>query len=233
MSTKSKAKTLEKPSNVFNPSAYFSSVIYTINKPEFLDAVTQVSNEALDIAKKDREMNSAYPVVMTGSLINHPKIVEFETFIAQAGWTILDSQGYDVSDVATYITELWCQEHFKYSGMEQHVHPYGVMLSGFYFLTTPQDGQLVEIHDPRPGKVQASLKMKDQSKITEANNSVYIKPEPGMFLICNSWLSHSFTRNASDTSCKFIHFNISSMPVNNLPPSSVAPVASTSQPEII
>lgn len=198
--------------DIINPTATFISTVYTIEKTEFLDTTLKVSNEALEVAKKDHKMNETYPVVMSTALMGNPVIKDLEVFIAQSGWVILDGQGYDMSSTNTYVSELWCQEHFKYSGMEQHVHQYGVLLSGFYFLETPEEGSLIEFHDPRPGKVQTSLKFKDITKITEASNSIFIQPKPGMLVISNSWLPHSFTRNASDKPCKFIHFNISIMP---------------------
>jgi uncharacterized protein (TIGR02466 family) len=97
--------------------------------------------------------------------------------------------------------------------MEQHIHSGGVVLSGFYFLDTPDGGQMIELHDPRPGKVQASLKLKDPTQVKEANNSLFIKPESGLLVFSNSWLPHSFTRNTSSEPCKFIHFNISVKPL--------------------
>ena len=196
---------------VFEPNHFFPCIVYTIDKPEFLDAVNIVSNDALALIKKDHKMNETYPVVMSGSMIGDSRSKEFEGFIAQAGWTVLDNQGYDMSKYNTYVSELWAQEHFKYSGMDEHVHPYGVLLSGFYFLETPEDGSMIHVHDPRPGKVQASLPEKDGAKVTSASNSFYLKPKPGMMVISNSWLPHSFTRNASDKPCKFVHFNISVM----------------------
>jgi uncharacterized protein (TIGR02466 family) len=202
--------------NILQPSSYFSSVIYTIIRVDLLESVKLSSEDALNLVKKDHNVNEIYPTIMSGSLSGDPRISIFENFIAQASWTILDGQGYNMTDYATYVSELWCQEHLKHSGLEQHVHPHGVLLSGFYFLDTPEDsGQMVEIHDPRPGKVQSSLPMKDQSIITESNNSLYIKPEPGLFVISNSWLPHSITRNSSNESCKFIHFNVSVIPNPN------------------
>jgi uncharacterized protein (TIGR02466 family) len=200
------------PQDIFAPFAYFPTTIYTIKKPEFLETVSSVSKEALSAAKEHHEMNQTYPVVMSVGMMGDTRIADFETFIAQAGWTVLDNQGYDMSLFNTYVSELWCQEHFKFSGMEQHVHPYGVYLSGFYFLDTPENGPVIEIHDPRPGKVQASLPYKQTTDVSEAHNSLYIKPEPGLMVISNSWLPHSFTRNSSDEPARFIHFNISIMP---------------------
>lgn len=198
--------------DVLEPFASFSSTIYTITKTEFLDAVREASNEALEESKKEHEQNEIYPSTMSTTLSGREKTKEFEQFIAQACWQVLSSQGYNMEFFNTYISELWCQEHRKFSNMEQHVHPYGVQLSGFYFLDTPEEGCMVELHDPRPGKVIASLPARDMTQVTEASNSIYIKPKPGMFVITNSWLPHSFTRNGSDTPVKFVHFNVSVAP---------------------
>ena len=195
--------------DILHPQLYFPTTVYSIKKIDFLDVVTSASNDALDLVKKDIQVNETYPVIMSGSMSGDPRLKDFEQYIAQSGWLILESQGYDVDNIGTIISELWCQEHFKYSGMEQHVHPHGVLLSGFYFLETPENGSMIQIYDPRPGKVQASLPEKNNKIITDSSNTILIKPEPGMLVISNSWLPHSFTRNASDKACKFIHFNIS------------------------
>ena len=198
--------------STLEPAGYFASTIYTIRKPEFLSAVDGVATDLLAHAKDAMPMNETYPSVMTGSLIGDARTAAFEQFIAESAWAILDAQGYRMNDFFAYVSELWAQEHFKYSSMEQHVHPHGVVISGFYFLTAPESGCMIELHDPRPGKVQASLPIKDASQIKDANNSLFIKPEPGLMVFSNSWLPHSFTRNASSESVKFIHFNVSVKP---------------------
>jgi uncharacterized protein (TIGR02466 family) len=195
--------------NVFTPLTYFPTTVYTINKLDLLDNVKNVAEEYLNEMKKNQKVNEIYPSIMTTSMLNDTRMTDLANFIAQSGWTILDNQGYNMSYHATYISELWCQEHQKFSSMEQHTHPFGVLLSGFYFLDVPSDSCMIQIYDPRAGKIQASLPEKDNTKITESSNSMYIKPEAGMMVISNSWLPHSFTRNASESSCKFIHFNIS------------------------
>lgn len=197
--------------SIFIPSPYFSSVLYIIDKPEFLDAALKESDFQLALAEQAIPINETYPMVMSNSLIGIPELKELENFIAEAGWTILDNQGYDMQNLSAFVSEFWAQKHLKFSGMEQHVHPHGVVLSGFYFLECPEGGSMAELHDPRPGKVQASLPLKDQSIVREANNSILVKPKPGMMLITNSWLPHSFTRNSSNLPVKFIHFNISVM----------------------
>ena len=194
---------------LLTPASYFSSVVYTVDTPEFLESALRVSDDMLAVVKDATPVNEIYPSVMSNSVIGNPAIKLFENFITQSAWTILDNQGYNMDNAIAYVNEMWAQEHLKRSGMEQHVHPYGVVLSGFYFLETPENGSLIEIHDPRPGKVQASLPIKDPTKVCEANNSLWIKPHPGLMVFFNSWLPHSFTRNSSDESVKFIHFNVS------------------------
>jgi len=200
---------MNQPQAILAPAGYFASMVYTIQKPEFLDAASAVSNELLAASKAAMPMNETYPSVMSGSMIGVGRTNAFEQFIADSAWAILDSQGYNMDGLGAYVSEMWAQEHFKYSGMEQHVHPHGVVISGFYFMSTPENGSMIELHDPRPGKVQASLPLKDQSQVKDANNSLFIKPQPGLMVFSNSWLPHSFTRNASNESVKFIHFNVS------------------------
>jgi uncharacterized protein (TIGR02466 family) len=194
------------------PSALFASMVYTIKKPEFLDATMAVSDEMLAKSKAARPMNDTYPFVMSDSMIGNERTLPLEQFIAESAWAILDNQGYRMDQFLTYVSEFWVQEHFKYSGMEQHVHPYGVAISGFYFLTAPQGGSVIELHDPRPGKVQASLPIKEQTQVRDANNMLHVTPEPGLMVFSNAWLPHSFTRNSSNDPVKFIHFNVSVRP---------------------
>ena len=160
--------------SVFAQSAYFSSVLYTIEKPEFLESVLEAVDASLAAEESARPMNATYPFVMSGNLSGLPQTKDLEQLIAQAAWAILDNQGYDMAQFNTVVSEFWAQKHMKFSGMEQHVHPHGVVLSGFYFLECPEGGSMVELHDPRAGKVQASLPMKDQSIVRECNNSIFI-----------------------------------------------------------
>jgi uncharacterized protein (TIGR02466 family) len=192
-----------------NQEAHFASVIYSIKRPDLLIEVGSAVNELLERVKAAKPINEVYPVYMTETLSGNANTAKLEQFIAESAWAILNDQGYMMDAFETFVSEFWAQEHHKHSGMEQHVHPYGVMLSGFYFLKTPEQGCMVELHDPRPGKVQASLPPRDLSKVTQANNSLLIKPEPGLMVFTNAWLPHSFTRNASDEPATFIHFNVS------------------------
>jgi hypothetical protein len=64
-------------------------------------------------------------------------------------------------------------------------------------------------HDPRPGKLQGFLPEFNTSEATLASSMINFEPKPGMLIISNAWLPHSFTRHGSDEPLTFVHFNLS------------------------
>lgn len=191
---------------------YFPSVLYTIERPEFLNIMSIVSKEYLDAVRNNQQLNDIYPVYQTQSFHNDTRIADFVRFIGQTSWDILAGQGYNMVPLHTFITELWCQEHLKLSGQEQHIHGHGNQISGFYFLEVPDDAPRTAIYDPRPAKQYANLPETDMTKPTYASLSIHFMPKRGQFMFMNSWLPHGFTKNPSDGVFRFIHFNIGITP---------------------
>jgi uncharacterized protein (TIGR02466 family) len=186
----------------------FSCPIYIIERPDFLDAVKEVSEEALDVQRKERDLNEIYPLYMTQSYFGNPRMAGFSEFIGSTAWNILNEQGYAMQDKAVQFTEMWTQEHHKHSAMDAHVHGYGSQIVGFYFLETPEDCSRVVFHDPRAAKVQIDLPEQDMNMATPASKMINFEPKPGMMIFANSWLAHSFTRHAAELPIKFVHFNL-------------------------
>jgi len=118
---------------------HFPCPIYVIERPDFLDVVNAISEEALEVQRKERDLNEIYPVYMTGSYFGDPRMAGFSEFIGATAWNILNEQGYAMQDKAVQFTEMWTQEHHKHSAMDSHVHGYGSQIVGFYFLETPED----------------------------------------------------------------------------------------------
>ena len=187
---------------------HFPCPIYLIERPDFLDAVKEVSDENLDTQRKTQELNEIYPVVMSGNYFADPRIEKFVQFVGATAWNILAEQGYAMQDKVVSFTEMWTQEHHKHSAMDQHVHGFGSQIVGFYFLETPENSSRVVFHDPRSGKVQIDLPEQDINMATPASKMINFEPKPGMMIFANSWLAHSFTRHASDKPIKFVHFNL-------------------------
>lgn len=187
---------------------HFPCPIYVIERPDFLDAVKAVSNEQLEVARKERDLDELYPVVMSGNYYADARVTDFANFVGATAWNILQEQGYAMDGKVVQFTEMWTQEHHKHSSMEQHVHGFGVQIVGFYFLETPEDSSRVVFHDPRAGKVQNDLPEQNMTNATPASRMVNFEAKEGRLIFSNSWLPHSFTRHASDKSIKFVHFNL-------------------------
>ena len=187
---------------------HFPCPIYLIERPDFLETVNTVSEESLEVRRKDVGLNEIYPVYMTDNFFGDPRMAEFTQFVGATAWNILKEQGYDMQDKAVQFMEMWTQEHHKHSAMDAHVHGYGSQIVGFYFLETPEGGSNVVFHDPRAAKVQIDLPEQDISLATPASKMINFTPKPGMMIFANSWLMHSFTRHAADLPIKFVHFNL-------------------------
>jgi uncharacterized protein (TIGR02466 family) len=187
---------------------HFPCPIYIIERPDFLDVINTVSEEALEVQRKERDLNEIYPVYMTDNYYGDARLAKFTEFVGATAWNILAEQGYGMQDKAVSFTEMWTQEHHKHSAMDAHVHGFGSQIVGFYFLETPEDSSRVVFHDPRSGKVQIDLPENDMNMATTASKMINFEPKAGMMIFANSWLSHSFTRHASDKPIKFVHFNL-------------------------
>jgi len=202
---------------------HFPCPIYLIERPDFLETVNVVSEENLEVRRKDVDLNEIYPVYMTDNYFGDPRMAEFTQFVGATAWNILNEQGYDMRDKAVQFTEMWTQEHHKHSAMDAHVHGYGSQIIGFYFLETPENGSNVVFHDPRAAKVQIDLPEQNVTMVTSASKMINFTPKPGMMIFANSWLMHSFTRHAADIPIKFVHFNLTVIPDPNI--NTTAPAA--------
>jgi uncharacterized protein (TIGR02466 family) len=204
---------------------HFPCPIYIIERPDFLEAVNKVSEEALNATRKTQELNEIYPVVMSGNFYDDPRVADFAQFLGGTAWNILNEQGYAMHDKVVSFTEMWTQEHHKHSAMDQHVHGFGSQIVGFYFLETPENCSHVVFHDPRAGKVQTDLPEQDMNMATPASRMINFTPKPGMMIFANSWLAHSFTRHAADKPIKFVHFNVTVRMATQQPQICPAPAA--------
>jgi len=201
---------------------YFPSIIYTVEKPEFLKTVKEVSEERLKIQKAQKKLDPIFPVIMTDNLFTDERMADFSTYVGSTSWNILQTQGYAMDNLATVFESMWTQEHHKHSLMEQHVHGFGAQLIGFYFLEVPEKSSQVIFHDPRAGKVQSNLIETNMAMATPASNAIHFNPKPGLLMFANSWLPHSFGRHAANKPMKFVHFNITvqlaQQPACSIPP---------------
>lgn len=182
----------------------FPTHIYSIEKPEF---VQQVKSVAMDALGNKPVENDIYPVRMSGPMEQDKRLFDFAKFTAITAGNILADQGYATAGMGAYFESMWCQEHHKHSGMDQHTHS-GVLMVGFYFLDVPKESSAITFFDPRAGKVATGPAEADMSNVTYASNGFHFAPRPGLLVLTNSWLPHAFTRHAGNEPIRFIHFNI-------------------------
>lgn len=197
----------------FGTSYYFSSAVYTAEEPQFLDQAKTVVADYLKSSVKSPDGL----LIQTASMFDG-RLEGMIKHIAQSGWNILDSQGYDMSDKSTKLMEFWAQEHQKYSGMDEHIHGDSVQLVGFYFLDCPDEEARVIFSDPNQAKKQINLPQKDMSQVTLGTTVVNFQPKPGLLIMTNAWVPHLFTRNKADKPFTFIHFTIGVEKAMSVPP---------------
>ena len=190
-----------------NAEYFFSSPVYMIENLDFLEAVTEVSEEELAKVKTERDLNDIYPVYMSGNYYDDQRISDFANYVGTTAWNILNDQGYDMQNFLLRYSEMWSQEHYRHSSMEQHVHSNSHIV-GFYFLETPENCSRLVVHDTRAGKMMSDLPQKDMNLATHASQMINFAPRPGLLIFVPGWLPHSFTRHADDKPIKFVHFNL-------------------------
>jgi uncharacterized protein (TIGR02466 family) len=200
-------------SNRLQVYQYFPSLVYVIEKPEFLaDAKTACKKAVTKRKKEVKQLDEIYPVYMTENLYEYKGMDKLSAYIGQTAWNILSDQGYAMENFNTVFSEFWCQEHYKHSAMDQHVHGFGSQIIGFYFTETPKNCSRVVFYDPRPAKVQINLPETNMQNATAASNMINFEPKPGMIIFTNASLAHSFTRHAANKPIQFIHFNLTVAP---------------------
>jgi len=199
----------------FTATGYFITSVYSDYKPEFLSTASIVSDEYIDTTIKKYPTDEMDILVQTENFSLDSRVSDLTGYIQQTSQFILDEQGYDLSGLKTDVFEFWCQKHFKYSSHDAHMHGFGSMISGFYFIECPEDSCKLVIYDPRPAKEFGNLPEKDIRNITLASQAVNFGPKPGDIFFINSWLRHSFTRNRSNDAFKMIHFNVGVVPDSN------------------
>jgi uncharacterized protein (TIGR02466 family) len=214
--TKKRSKTADQVQEVvqnaqLQVAMHFPCPIYLIERPDFLPQVNEVSEAFLAEARKEQKLNDIYPMIMSNSYFADPRLAQFTEFVGSTAWNILAEQGYYMQDKAVSFTEMWTQEHYKHSAMDQHTHGFGAQIVGFYFLEVPEGASRVVFHDPRIAKTMIDMPESDPNQATIASKMINFEPKPGLLIFANAWLAHSFTRHSSDKPIKFVHFNLTAM----------------------
>lgn len=202
----------ESQQDLLRANLQFPTIVYDIEKPNFLPSMRMAVERAMKKVRKEHKVGDLYPSLMSHQMMDDKDCHPLMQYILDTAYNLLNEQGYNMDNYVTTLTEFWCQEHHKTSSMDQHVHNNGAQMVGFYFVDCPKDCSKVMFHDPRMGKPLISFEERDPKALTFASNAVFFDPKPGMLMLTNAWLPHSFTRNGSNKPMHFIHFNVAVQP---------------------
>ena len=200
---------------------FFPSLIYFIEKPEWIKDINKISDEYIKKAKhRDKDLlhkrKERYGDIgdhgMTyhsSCMIQDNRLTEFKNFISKTSIEILTSQGYNLDKHKMFWTELWVQEFGKNGGghHDSHIHGNNHM-SGFYFLQCSNKTSYPVFHDPRPGALMTKLPLKKSNEIELGTESISFNIKPGTFIFFPGYLTHEFPFDLGLDTFRFIHFNV-------------------------
>lgn len=166
---------------------------------------TRIKNRKKFYRKDIGDFGLSHP---STTLLGQPKLKDFEEFVGQTSYNILDSQGFNMSKHRVDFTEMWVQEFGAKGGGHQRNHVHHAHISGFYFLKCNENTSHPVFHDPRPGKIMTDLLMKDSYKINYGSSQVHYKSNPGDFMFFNSYMPHAYVHHKGKDKFRFIHFNL-------------------------
>ena len=216
----------KKKQDIMNTNWYFSTPVYTIEKPEWVssaikatDKYIKESQKRLQPEIKERKKilgNKDYLKVKDHGVSYHstplngdPNLKELEEYVGATAWNLLDEWGYDMSLYTIFYTEFWVQEFAKQGGGHHstHVH-WDNHISGFYFLKCNDKTSYPIFHDPRSGAMMTKLPHKDKSKLSNMSDMIHFKPKPGTLIFFPGYVPHEFAVYMGVEPFRFIHFNL-------------------------
>ena len=212
--------------NQLNTDLYFSTPVWTIEIPEWVDHVNKVTDKYIkeaydrdkpkmderkkwlgrDYWKKAKDHGWSYH---SGPIQADPDLKEFWDYVGQTSWNCMDSQGFKLDDYTMFFTECWVQEFSKNGGghHNSHIH-WDNHISGFYYLKCSEYTSFPVFHDPRPGAMMTKLPQKNKSDVTLATEAVHYKPKPGTLVLAPAYLVHEYSMDPGLEPFRFIHFNV-------------------------
>ena len=198
---------------------YFSTPIWSEQKPEFVKSLNKASDKYIKEARKrDKKLIKASGDFGTTHhstpLTKDNDFLDLRNYVGQKSWEFLDHHGYDMKEYLTFFSEMWVQEFSKKGGGHHsaHIH-WNQHVSGFYFLKVNEKTSYPIFHEPRTGARCTKLKMKPNLKdILNGNDLVHYRPQPGTLLIFPGYLEHEFSVDHGKEPFRFIHWNITAIP---------------------
>ena len=204
---------------------YFRCPIWSTYEGSILKELNNASDKHIKKAKINlkhelKERNEKYGdrgdmgyTFQSDSLIEDESFQEFQNYIGETSYNLLDEMGFDLTDYKIHIMELWVQEFAEKGGGHHKLHTHwNGHMSGFYFLKAGEKTSMPVFHDPRAGNVMNLLPEKDEKQITYASSQVHYKVKSGAMMFFPSYMPHLYTVDMGYEPFRFIHFNCQAIP---------------------
>ena len=212
--------------DILDTSWYFSTPVYSIMKPEWLDKSIKATDKYIAESYKRKAEDKKIRKKFLGNkdylkvkdhgwsyhstpLTGDPELKELESYVGATSFNLMTEWGYDMDNYSLFYTEFWVQEFAKNGGghHDTHVH-WDNHISGFYFLKCSDKTSVPVFQDPRAGAMMTKLPMKDNTKISHMSDNLHYKPKPGQLIIFPAYVPHQFTVDNGVDDFRFIHFNL-------------------------
>ena len=198
---------------------YFSTPIWSEEKPEFVKSLNKASDKYIKESRKTQkkyikqygDFGTSYH---STPLTNDNDFIDLRNYIGQKSWEFLDHHGYDMKQYQTMFSEMWVQEFAKKGGGHHsaHIH-WNQHVSGFYFLKCSEKTSYPIFHEPRGGARATKLRMKPELKgVFLGTELVHFRPKPGPLIIFPGYLQHEYAVDYGKAPFRFIHWNITAIP---------------------
>ena len=212
--------------DILDTSWYFSTPVYSIMKPEWLDKSIKATDKYIAESYKRKAEDKKARKKFLGNknylkvkdhgwsyhstpLTGDPELKELESYVGATSFNLMTEWGYDMDNYSLFFTEFWVQEFSKNGGghHDTHVH-WDNHISGFYFLKCSDKTSVPVFQDPRAGAMMTKLPMKDNTKISHMSDNLHYRPKPGQLIIFPAYVPHQFTVDDGIDDFRFIHFNL-------------------------
>tara|TARA_R110000822_G_scaffold31166_2_gene90200 strand:+ start:3568 stop:4239 length:672 start_codon:yes stop_codon:yes gene_type:complete len=196
---------------------YFISPVWLNYKPEWVAHLNKTSDIHIkkarklnkEIIKKTKDFGLTHH---SGELQSDPEFKTLLDYAVKESWRFLKHQGFDLTNYAPVVNDMWVQEASKNGGghHDTHIHQNN-HVSGFYFLKSSMKTSQPVFHDPRPAAMMSKLPLKtniEKDELPLGIRQITLHPNPGAVIIFNSYMPHQYTVDPGIEPFRFIHWNI-------------------------
>jgi uncharacterized protein (TIGR02466 family) len=174
--------------------------------PKIIEKIYQIKEVDPGIQKTNiLGWHSKYNLHNDPEMLKVPEFLSVRNIIFETAQNVISDMGYKKPVICTY---MWININNKFASNEIHDHPHS-LLSGSYYLQTPEPVSQIKFYDPRPvNAFCVNNCLPEEMETTDYTlTHVSFKPVAGNLVFFHSWLKHSVEVNLSDEDRISLSFN--------------------------